>query len=139
MRPEERAELTAAALEPLEAVLQSMRKSDASWAAIVAGEVGAMFGVGQLAGTSERVGQVWFLTATPFIKHPRAYMAVAREAVSSMLELYPVLFNIIDSRYAAAVRWAKWIGFDVGAAQPFGPAGVPFVPARLRRDTWVRC
>lgn len=138
MRPEELAELEAAGLEPLEAVEMSMRKSDASFAVLVDGQVGAMFGVGPLAGVSERVGQVWFLTGTDFPKHRRAYVRVARSAIAAMLELYPVLFNIIDARYAAAVRWAKWLGFDVGEPQPYGPAGVPFVPARLRRDSWAR-
>lgn len=138
--PEELAELRA--LEPgrtpLEALQRSMRDSDASWAAVAGGEVGAMFGVGPLAGVSQDVGQVWFLTGEAFRRRPLPFARVARQVVGVMLEFYPVLFNAIDARYAAAVRWAEWLGFDVGAPQPFGPAGVLVVPARLRRDTWAR-
>lgn len=138
MRDEDAAECFAGGVHPLEAVQHSMRTSDASWSVLVGGELVAMFGVGPLAGVSELVGQVWFLTGEGFSRHRRACVRAARPAIAVMLQFYPVLFNIIDARYAAAVRWAKWLGFDVGEPQPFGPAGVPFVPARLRRDAWAR-
>jgi hypothetical protein len=48
-----------------------------------------------------------------------------------------VLENFIDARYEAAVRWAKWLGFDVGAPVPYGPAGMPFHPARLEARAWA--
>lgn len=138
MRAEDAAECRAGGLEPLEAVLTSLEGSDIALAAIVDGEVGAMFGVGPLAGVSDRVGHVWFLTAEPFAKNPRPYMRVARKAISVMLDLYPILFNIIDARYDAAVRWAKWLKFDVSkTTHPFGPDGLPFIAARLTREAWV--
>ncbi len=133
MRAEDVAELRAGGLTPLEGLLQSIEGSDVAQAVMVGGQVGAMFGVGPLAGVNERVGQVWFLTGRLMSKHPAAFVRLARPAIASMLELYPVLFNVIDARYAAAVRWVKWLGFEVGEPQPFGPAGVLFVPARLRR------
>jgi hypothetical protein len=138
MRAEDVAECHAGGLAPLAALVQSVDTSDVAYAALVDGQVGAMFGVGQLAGVDEPVGHVWFLTGASFARHPRPFVRIARWVVAHMLQLYPVLFNIIDFRYTAAVRWAKWLGFDVGEPMPFGPAGVPFVSARLRRDAWAR-
>lgn len=138
MRPEDVAEVRAQGWEPLPALLQSMRGSDVSIAVVLGDQVGAMFGVGQLAGVSARVGQVWFLTGEVFARHPKAFVRVARQALAQLLELYPVLFNLIDTRYAAALRWARWLKFDIGAPLPFGPEGVLFAPAHLRRDAWAR-
>jgi hypothetical protein len=80
-----------------------------------------------------RVGVVWFLTGEGFQRSVRRGLRVARRAVAAMLGLYPVLITVIDARYLGAVRWARWLGFTIGIAVPWGPLGMPFHPAVIRR------
>jgi hypothetical protein len=77
---------------------------------------------------------MWFITGQKFIERPRAFARPARAVMAQLLERYPILVNYIDARYEAAVRWAKWLGFRVGEPVPYGPAGMPFHPARLEAN-----
>lgn len=132
LRAEDRAELTAIGMpNPRLALEACLRASTLAFTLEVDGEIGAMVGCGPAVGAPSRIGWVWFLTGEPFKAHPRPYMRVARRVTRQLLERYPVLVNLIDARYEAAVRWAKWLGFSVGTPVPHGPAGMPFHPARL--------
>lgn len=132
LRAEDRAELEALGRpDPHYALVECLQASDVVFAAVVEGEVAAMFGCSPVTEAPTGVGCVWFLTGSAFAAHPRAFVRIARSVMKQLLERYPVLVNFIDARYSAAVRWAKWLGFDVKAPVPYGPAGMLFHPARL--------
>lgn len=142
LRPEDVAEVVAAGYaNGLEAVEASVREAEIAWAVMVRHdgqeEVAALYGargIGRASMlTGPEVGEIWFLTGRRFPKHPRAMMGVARLAMKLMLRSYPVLFNVIDARYEAAVRWARWLGFTVWPALPYGPQGLPFHLAVIHR------
>ena len=36
--------------------------------------------------------------------------------------------HVVDARNAVAIRWLGWLGFTLGAPQPMGVRGLPFIP-----------
>lgn len=142
LRSGELAELEAQGFEsPLDALRAGLRMSDECCSALYRGRVVAMFGIGRDASgpTStlggDWVGSLWFLTGEGFPLAARHFMKPARALVALMLERHLVLATVIDARYDAALRWARWLGFEILAARPYGPAGLPFHPALLRRPS----
>lgn len=53
---------------------------------------------------------VWLVTAEGVEKYPVGFFKAARAALKYFLSLYPVLYNYIDLRYPAAVRFAQALG-----------------------------
>lgn len=131
MRPEDVAELAALRITPIEGLLESLRKSELAFAVLLAGELSAIFGVGQLEGVAVKVGHAWVLTGEPVARHRRAFMMASAQAVELLLGLYPVLFNVVDARYDASLRWLRWLGFQLGPPQGLGPDAAPFRAAML--------
>ena len=115
----------------------SLEVSERAWSLLLDGEVAALWGVapGGRGSILARppVGIVWAMTADSLARHRRLAARVSRQAVAELLELYPALVNWVDARYRSALRWVRWLGFEVGEAQPLGVAGLPFHPIVLRR------
>jgi hypothetical protein len=44
---------------------------------------------------------------------------------------YGRMTNYVDARHTKAVRWIKWMGFEVLPAIPLGPQQALFHPFRL--------
>ncbi|MFA5943193.1 MAG: hypothetical protein WC876_01865 [Candidatus Thermoplasmatota archaeon] len=136
LRPEDVAEAEAMLEDfstPLHCLEASVAQSSCAWAALVDGQVDAMFGVVpfETAALEHPRGLIWFVTGQGFPRHALAFARVARPVIRALFESFGPLCNYIDARYLAAVRWAKWLGFVVGAPVPFGPKGLLFHPARL--------
>lgn len=124
LRPEDLAEVLACGRHgALDALVYSVQLSTACWAAVADGEVAAMFGLCP-------GDEVWFLTGHGFRRHRRAFIRAAPFVLAELLARSGRLGNWIDARYSAAVRWAKWLGFEVAPAVPYGPTGALFHPAR---------
>ena len=139
MRPADAAEVSSSlGVGALEAVLASMAVSEVTWAAIFDGEVAGLFGVARLQdapGTllgGPDVGVVWLLTSSAVDGNRRAFLRYSRAILSALLQRYPILVNAIDARHVAALRWARWLGFTVSAAVPYGVEGLPFHPISIR-------
>lgn len=131
MRPEDVAEVAACGYSPLDSLRRSVSMSSSAWAIVAGGEVAALFGV--VAYPGEDAGCIWFLTGQVFLKHVRAIVKMAPQVMRELLEERGCLDNVIDARYSAAVRWAKWLGFAVGEPVPYGPEGRLFHPAVIKR------
>lgn len=130
LRPEDLAEVQACGFEDARhALVEAVEGSTVCWACLVDGEVAAMFGVGDGPGGE----QLWFLTGQLFVTRARLFVSRAKEVMRRLLERHADMQNHIDARYLAAVRWAKWLGFEVGDPVPYGPAGQLFHPARIKR------
>lgn len=132
MRAEDVAEVQACGYRDAhDALVSGLAVSDVVYAALVHGEVAAIFGVVVPEGSDS--GVVWFLTGRAFARHPKAFVRCGRRVMSLLLERCANLSNFIDVRYSAAVRWAKWLGFTVAAPAPYGPNGLLFCHAQIRR------
>lgn len=133
MRAEDTAEVLASGgFSPFQALRSSMRHSKVCRTALVAGEVAAIFGA--MADPEPGVGIVWMLTGQAVTKHPRAFLRACRPALAELHKDFPILWNAIDARYEAAIRWARWLGGEVLQPTPFGVSGLPFCPVFFRRS-----
>ena len=127
LRVEDLAEVKACGFHSaLHALASSVRASTQCWAAVADGEVACMFGLCP-------DGIVWFLTGKGFRKHVKAFVRAAPQLMAELLERGGTIGNWIDARYSGAVRFARWLGFEVGPAVPYGLRGEPFHPAVYRR------
>lgn len=118
---------------PLEALLESMRVSTITRAALIDDEVAAIFGVSPVDALGG-VASVWMLTGEIVDEIPYLFLRKSRSQVDELLQEWPILINFIDARYDRALRWVRWLGASVGAEIPFGVAGLPFHPFVLRRS-----
>lgn len=123
-------------LEPKAGVIAAVHESEVSWACLFDGEVAALCGVvpsrRTTLGDSGRA-LVWMLSGRACNAHPKAFLRCSRVVLDVLLEQYPVLINVIDARYAGALRWARWLGAEVSEPEPFGPLGAPFCRFIIRR------
>ncbi len=123
--------------EPLEALDVSLRVSTAAYALMVGGEVACLFGVAPvpsdtILGAGD-VGIVWLLGTTVIDRHPRAFLRLCRPVLRELFAYFPVLVNAIDARYISAIRWARWLGFEVQSAVDWGFEHRPFHFITARR------
>jgi hypothetical protein len=139
LRPADAAEVKASGgFEPLDALLASLGVSEVASTLLIDGKVAAIFGVApahfDVEGEGVRdVGVVWLLGGTALFEAPLSFLRRCRPVVREFLERYPLLMNAIDARYEKALRWAKWLGFQVMEPVPFGFEGRPFCFISLGR------
>jgi hypothetical protein len=128
------AEGLALGLDPRQGLLDSVRCSEVSWAALFDGEVGAMVGARTTARTLlGTAGEVWILSGTAVDRNPRAFMRSSRQVLEQLLQQWDSLSNVVDTRYEASLRWLKWLGFSFAPPVPMGPQGVLFCRCTIRR------
>lgn len=144
MRQSDVAEVSASGgFDPLQAVLASMRLSEESHSAMLDDQVLAIWGVTpmtkeakrsvRLAG-SVKVGAVWMLASHLVDRHPALFLRCCKPEVKRLMSRWDALVNAIDCRNERALRWARWLGFEIGAPLPFGVLQLPFRLITLRRD-----
>lgn len=104
----------------LDCVNRSFGGSTAAWSGRVDNELVAMWGVYPLEGGC---GYPWLYSTPRLMRLPKTAYVVAHHAIKEMLALYPRLFGVVDSRFPESVRFARHLGFSVGAY----PTEPPFV------------
>lgn len=112
-------------------LLAGLRSSEFARAMLINGEVAMLFGV-VASGGEQPVA--WALTSRTVGRHLRTFLCACRTALAELLERYERLIGYVDVRFGAAVRWAKWLGFELGEPQSYGPASRPFYLISLRRQ-----
>ncbi len=132
MRQEDVDEVWAFAhLTPLEAVQMSFDGTLDAQAGLADGELVCIFGVVRDSILSE-TGYPWLL-CTPLVKkHAMAFLRRTKDYMTSMRQKFWILENYGDARNVEALRWMKWLGFDVLEAQPFGVEKLPFHKFEMR-------
>jgi hypothetical protein len=140
MRPEDAAEVLASGgWSPLQGICGSLEISSVKFAVDIDGDLAALGGIADgprwtlLGGPS--YGVVWLLTGSAVARHPGAFWRASVVVLQRLLELQPVLWNAIDARYVAALRWARRLGAEVQPAIPWGESGLPFHPVVWRRSS----
>lgn len=115
----------AAHLAPAQALAESLEFSRESWTGLHNGAVLCIFGVsgGSLLVPS---GVPWLLGHRRLDRHARAFLRDCRPALAAMLGRYSHLANWVDARNTGAIRWLRWLGFDIHPAVPHGADGLPF-------------
>ena len=133
MRQEDRDEVWATGkYTPAEALRASMAISAFSRAGFADGDLVCMWGVGSFNMLGE-VGAPWLLGSSTLVKHQVPFLRHCCDFRNEMLDVYGILRNWVDARNTASIRWLRWLGFEIGEAQPFGAFGLPFHPFEMRR------
>ncbi|WP_442108693.1 hypothetical protein [Pseudomonas sp. NUPR-001] len=107
----------------------SLGISEKAQAFVMGGRVVAIFGEIK---HDDRVGVPWLISTTEIAKYRRAFLVACDREVAQMRKRHQVLINYTDARYAKALRWLRWLGFEMHDAIPYGASGELFHPMTLR-------
>lgn len=75
----------------------------------------------------------WLLTTEAASRYPRLLLSCTKPALARWLETWDVLENYIDADYTASLRWAKWAGFTILPAAPYGASRALFHKIQIRK------
>lgn len=81
------------------------------WAALVDGQVEAIFGVGIN-------NDPWFLATDVLDKHKVKFLRESQYYIGIMKDKYDWLINWIDPDNKLTARWLKWSGFTIDEPDP---------------------
>ena len=110
---------------PYNALVGGISVSEYPATGLVNGVPICMFGVG----TSSAIdlhGRPWLLSTPDVEKHSRKFLRLNKSYINLIKEDYSLLYNWVDERNVAAVRWLEWLGFDILPAMPYGLENMPF-------------
>lgn len=118
LRAQDHAEVIALGAEPEAALLESVRTSrEALTARTGDGRIICMGGVcpATLIG---QTGVPWLLGTDLVPEYRRPFLRETRRMVGRWQETFPILRNVVDARYGEAIRWLRWLGFEIGEPVP---------------------
>lgn len=94
-----------------ETLREGVANSDPCWAAAGSGgALLALFGVVPDAG-KPRSGMIWLLGSEDLARQRFAVARASRACVARIEDQYDKLWNYVDARNEAHIRWLKWCGF----------------------------
>jgi hypothetical protein len=113
-----------AGLSVKEALEVSLANSTRAWTVFVGDEAACMCGVTPM---PLRVGRPWMIGTNVIDKYQLPLLRACRPVVQEMRQGFTLLENFVDARNTRALRWLKWLGFEVDVfAVPAGVSGMPF-------------
>lgn len=92
---------------------------------VVNGRAVTMYGVAENTALTN-YSVPWLLASNLIEELSRPFIRGCRLVSDEWKREHNTLRNFVDSRHTKAVRWIKWMGFEVFPARPFGPDQVPF-------------
>lgn len=123
MRQEDSTEVLALGFSPLEALTHSLDNSFIAEAAVLDGDVVAMWGACAEAYAGGKAF-LWMLGTDHVPRNTKALLRGSASFVQHVHRFYPLLECLVDTRYDKAVRWIKWMGFRHVATARMN--GIPF-------------
>jgi len=115
------------------ALQMSFEHAVRSWAILADGDPVAVFGVSDYPHVRGQ-GCPWLLASERISEIWRFVLRNTKEYVfGPMMEGFDSLFNFVDVRNEASIRWLEWVGFHISNPIPFGLGGEMFHPFWLRR------
>lgn len=132
MRAHDREEFEVAGAEPVGSIISTMARSAMAKVALVDGEAACLWGVKEDSVVGG--GHIWLVTTPLVERHPRTFVRRSREAVDCAMNEHPLLWGLVDSRYAVSRRWMEWMGFEAVSEVVF--RDIPLVRYE-RRAAWA--
>lgn len=112
LRQSDKDELKASVgLDPADAILISLLHSTEKWVVVHDNKIEAVFGVSWV--PERQLAVPWFLGTDKIEDYSITFIRQSKKIVEDWLDRYGVLFNLVDSRHTASIRWLKWLGFTV--------------------------
>lgn len=125
MRAADLAECIAAGYADARSALdEALANSVEAWAMLFDGEVAALVGVDPLEGSGSTL--VWALTGQAVDRAKLSYLRAGRLILRDLLRRWPILVNLVDSRYQGALDWLECLGFTIGPEVPHPITGLSF-------------
>jgi len=109
-----------AGISSTDAVRYSLHVSVHSWAWNVEGEVACLFGL-VAPSLISHCAMPWVITTPLVERHPIEFMRGSRRMLAHMLQLFPTLEGYVDARHDVSIRWLRWLGFRIHAAEIMEP------------------
>ena len=127
MRAQDVAEVHAGGQRDLAHVVRAgVARSVWARAALVDGEVAAIFGVAPLLTVLDPRGVPWMLGTDLVPRNRRTLALHSAPYIHQMLRTFPHLVNLVHAKNTVAVRWLTRVGFTLRDPQPHGPHGEMF-------------
>jgi hypothetical protein len=114
-----------------EAFAASLARSIWAETYLVDGEPAAILGL-ILPSLLGRVASPWLMTGQPVERHRKSFLRITRRRVEQMRGEWDLLVSWVHADYPRAIRWLRWLGFEISAARPFGLRGDLFHQATLK-------
>lgn len=112
-----------AALTSWNAIEMSTATADRVHTAMIDGEPGAIWGINRKSIFSD-IGVPWLLATDAIEKPVRRVLAESVRYFKAFEELYEYQENWVLTEHEKAVKWLRWLGFEMEEPAPFGPFGV---------------
>ena len=123
-------------IDPYKAMRVGIRHSDFAFTGMDGDEPVLMYGVHRPCMLTPH-GVPW-MVGTGRLDEPLvaiAFLRLCRKPLVDFLEKFAILENYVDARNKRAIRWLKYMGFDVEKkAEPYGELGMPFHKFTMRRE-----
>ena len=133
-RDADREELWAASYQrPLDAMQMGLDFSDDAFVGCIDGEPIVMWGVA-LESLVGKIGIPWMIATKQLDDVAIIFLRRCRGPVLEMLSNYGKLINYVDARNKRAVRWLKFLGFEIEDPKPYGVLGMPFHRFTMTRE-----
>jgi hypothetical protein len=125
---------SAARLNPRAALETAIGRSRNAMVGLADDKVKVMFGVAQEMWLSP-FAVPWLLASEDIQDHGRRFLRESKKYFDGYKQQFPWLINFVDARHKRAIRWIKWLGFEVYPPAPFGFESRPFHRFEYRRDS----
>ena len=132
MRQSDQDEIMASSgITPFQALHDGFLRSAYCWTALTDNEPCAMFGVVRESPISNK-GIPWLLATDQMRLNKKRFLIDGVKYMRLILEIFPDLYNFVDTRNKESIRWLKWLGFEILPAIKYGLNGELFHPFVLR-------
>jgi hypothetical protein len=131
LRPGDRREIEALGETPESAFTKTLARSLWAETYLIDGEPAVMRGVIPLC-LLGGIANAWLLSGEPVERHRKSFLELTRRGVERLRGEHRLLLSWVHADYARAIRWLRWLGFDLEPARPLGPLGAPFHKATLK-------
>jgi len=112
LRDADAAEMAALGTTAERALTEGMAISAWTGTGVVDGTPVCMFGVAPF-NVLNGIGAPWMLSANGLTRARKPFLKACPRILEMMLEDYPRLANIVDTRNTQAIRWLRWMGFRI--------------------------
>lgn len=116
-----------------DAVKYSVDHSLQSYTWLVGDRVGCIGGFTRVTVIDDRA-LPWLLSTAEVEKKPIEFLRGTKKMVQDFMGSNSLLASYVDSRYAIAINWIKWMGFKVGEPEPIGPNGELFCKFEMSKS-----
>lgn len=124
--------ISAHGVSALEALKQSAARSQYVFTAMRGNVPVCIFGLAPESFLGGRA-LLWLLGATDIATCKTAYYKTCKKWVALFLKKYPVLYNAVDYRYLAAIKWLRKLGAEFTGRRIKGVDGTDFLIFTIRR------